>query len=279
MSTQGTTRVYALLGHPVRHSLSPALHNGWFRAHGIDGIYVAIPVPVARASDLGGALRTLGLAGVNLTVPFKTSIVGQLDGVTGLARVGAVNTVVREADGRLIGHNTDGPGFLEGLAEVGVGGVVGATALVLGAGGAGRAIAGALGEAGARVCWLNRSVHRAEAAREAVLALSPQGEVRVGPLTSAAFSKWAPEVDLVVQATSSEGAEAIASLPLERLPSGATWVDINYWDGQPPGWSRLGALGLKRQTGHAMLRRQAARAFALWTGVEPESSPSAPPAG
>lgn len=279
MSIQGTTRVYALLGHPVRHSLSPALHNQWFRTHGIDGVYVAVPVPVAMANDLGVALRTLGLAGVNLTVPFKTSIVEQLDEVVGLARVGAVNTVVREADGRLVGHNTDGPGFLEGLAEVGVSGLAGATVLVLGAGGAGRAIAGALVGAGARVRWLNRSVHRAEAAREAVLAVWPEAEVRVGPLTVSAFSKWAPKTDLVVQATSSEGAAAIAGLPLERLPSGATWVDINYWDDQPPGWSRLGALGLKRQTGHAMLRRQAARAFALWTGVEPESSPSTPPAG
>ncbi len=266
----GTTRVYALLGHPVAHSGSPALHNGWFATHGIDAVYVALDVDPARGGSVVDALRTLPLAGCNLTIPFKADVVPALDRLAGLAAAaGVVNTIVREDDGSLTGHNTDGDGFLDAVASTGRPATARGPAVVLGAGGAGRAVAAALVRDGVDVTVVNRTVARAEEAARAIAGLGA-GRVSVAPWTPQAIGGALARAGLVVQATSGAGASAVAALPIERVSPDALWCDLNYWMDAPPAWDGLAARGVATQDGSMMLRRQAARAFHLWTGVDPD---------
>ena len=162
----GRARLAGILGHPVGHSLSPRLHGHWLRRHRIDGAYVPLPV---LTQDLEAALRVLpklGFRGCNLTIPHKEAALRLVDRASPRARrTGAVNTVVVEPDGSLTGHSTDGFGFLESLREWAPGwtGAAG-PAVVIGAGGAARAIVAALQDAGAPVVrLLNRTADRAAA--------------------------------------------------------------------------------------------------------------------
>ena len=114
------TRLYGLIGHPVRHSLSPAMYNELFRRFGLDARYLAFDVDPRRSDRVSDAIRTLDLVGVNLTVPFKERVLPQLDHMTQAAReAGAVNVVIC-VDGWLTGYNTDGEGLLRSLLESGV---------------------------------------------------------------------------------------------------------------------------------------------------------------
>ena len=138
------TRLYGLIGHPVRHSLSPAMYNELFRRFGLDACYVAFDVDPQRANEVGQAIRTLDLVGVNLTVPFKEKILPQLDHITLAAReAGAVNVVIG-VDGWLTGYNTDGEGLVCALGEHGVQDLQDRQVVVLGAGGTARAVSAAL---------------------------------------------------------------------------------------------------------------------------------------
>lgn len=263
----GHTRTYALLGHPVAHSRSPELHNAWFAEQGIDARYVALDVDPARASVLVDALRTLPLSGVNLTIPFKEAVVPTLDEVVGFAAVvGAVNTVVRDGD-RLVGHNTDGAGFLAGLRDAFGDVIRGADVLVLGAGGAGLAVGAAAADAGARsVTWLNRDVARAQAACARCAPHWPGVAFQAGSLDAAAFAAHAPSAGLVVAATSGGAADRLASFDIGRVSADAVWCDLNYWMAAPPSLDGLRARGVRVQSGLPMLVHQAAEAFRLFTG-------------
>lgn len=163
----GSTKIVGVFGHPVAHTLSPAMHNAAFAALGLPFVYV--PFPVAPES-LGAALRALpalGIVGVNLTIPHKEAALPFMDEVSQEAqRVGAVNTVHCVA-GRLLGDNTDGRGFYRPLLEAGVE-VGGRDVVVLGAGGAARAVVSRLVQEGARVILANRTRARAERLAEEV---------------------------------------------------------------------------------------------------------------
>lgn len=264
----GRTRVFGLVGHPVRHSLSPAMHNELFRRRRIDAIYVAFDVPPDRAGFVGAAVRTLHLAGVNLTVPFKERVLPDLDLLSPAARLaGAVNVVIRDGD-LLVGHNTDGEGYVRALHdELGLS-PAGARAVVLGAGGTGRAVAAALAEHGAvEVALLNRTLPRAEAAVAALAPHHPTTRFSCGPLDRATFAARAPEVDLVVNCTSGEGVPLVASLDVSGLRRGSAWTDANYWMADPPQLVACAGRGVRIQRGIGMLMHQGALSFALFTGV------------
>jgi len=260
VTISGATRTFALLGRPVGHSLSPRLHNAWLQALKVDARYLAIDVPPERGHLVPDALRTLGLAGVNLTVPLKQSVLPQLDALAPSAvQAGAANVIVREGD-RLVGHNTDGSGLVAHLQLQGID--LSRPAVVLGAGGAGRSVAASLLQAGLpRVHLLNRTVERAEAVA-AVLgpALHP------GPLSGRGLQQALPGTGLVVQATAGGGRAAVAGLPLDHLPPKACWVDLNYWDAEPPHRAELHRRGIRFDDGWGMLVAQAAEAFTLFTG-------------
>lgn len=261
--TTGTTATYALVGHPVGRSRSPGLHSALFAAAGLDAVYVCLDVDPAAAAGVADAVRTLGLAGVNLTVPFKEAVLPHLDGMTAAAAAaGSVNTLFWEGD-RLLGDNTDGAGLLDAVHEAG--GRVDAPAVVLGAGGTARAVAAALRGAGCpAVTLLNRTRARAEAAAEAV-------GCAAGDLSPAGFRAAAGGAGLVVNCTAGAAAPAVRALPVAALPDDAVWVDANYWMPDPPAQAACRDRGLRFQTGHAMLLHQGVRAWRRWTGRTPSA--------
>lgn len=267
MTPSGRTPVYAVLGHPIAHSRSPELHNGWFRAHGVDGVYVALPLPGERSKALATLLRSGVLAGANLTVPLKTEAVPLMDRLTAEAEAaGAVNTVRVDADG-LTGHNTDGQGFVLALTAQ-LGPIPPRPAAVLGSGGAGRAVAAGLAQQGlVDIHLFNRTLARATETARHLHTHFPDTRFHPQPLTAEAFAAVSSEVGVVAQCTSGAGREAVAALPIDHLPGDCQWCDLNYWDTAPPHGR---ALGSRFIDGHGMLVQQAALAFAFWTGVMPD---------
>ena len=158
--TEGETQLVGLIGWPVEHSVSPAMHNAAFDALGLRWRYTLLPTPPGKVKAALAELRAQGYRGANVTVPHKRAVMPHLDEITGAARaIGAVNTIVARA-GRLIGHNTDGDGFLTALREAGFE-PAGRPALVLGAGGAARAVVHALAQPGGTVAIINRTAQRA----------------------------------------------------------------------------------------------------------------------
>lgn len=246
---------FAVLGHPVAHSLSPAMHRFALESLGLAGVYEALETPLEALPVRLGAVRE-GYRGVNLTLPLKEAALAHLDWVSPEAqRIGAVNTVL-QVEGRLFGFNTDAPGFLEALKAGGI--PLKGPALVLGAGGAGRAVAFALKEAGLEVWVWNRTPERARALAEAF-------GLKAVPL------ERAPEARLLVNATRvGLGDPQATPLPPELFPQEGAAVDLVY----KPLWTRFlkeaQAQGLKVQTGLPMLAWQGALAFRIWTGLLPD---------
>ena len=268
----GHTRVTGVIGWPVEHSVSPAMHNAAYAALGLDWCYLPFPVPPDSLPEAIAGVRALGLAGVNVTVPHKEALLPLMDELTpAAAAVGAANTVIVQ-DARLIGHNTDAGGFLRALREAGCE-PVGIPALVLGAGGAARAVVYALLEAGAEVTILNRTVARAVAlVRD--LSRGVDGAVGAAPLGLDALRALAPRARLVVNATSvgmwrAGGAEADVSPWPEALPFpvDALAYDLVYNPRETAFMRQARAVGARAVNGLGMLVHQGAEAFERWTGV------------
>ncbi len=260
----GETRLTAVIGDPVRHSLSPCLMNAAFAETGLDWTCVALEVPEGRASGALEGMRALGIAGLSVTMPHKAAVASGVDDLTPVAAaLGAVNCIVRDGES-LVGHNTDGAGFLDGLRHDAGFDVSGRRAVVLGAGGAARAVVHALGLAGAvEVAVANRTIGRAVTAADlagaAGRALEPSS---VGEAVAAA--------DLVVNATPVGMAGAGAGHPVDPglVAAGAVVVDLIYHPAQTELLAALRGRGVEAHNGLSMLVFQAANAFTLWTGVE-----------
>ncbi|MEM3041888.1 MAG: shikimate dehydrogenase, partial [Nitrososphaerota archaeon] len=140
MKITGETKLYGLIGYPVKHSLSPVMQNAAFEACGLNSVYIPLRVPPSSLKDAVDGLRAIDIGGFNVTIPHKVSVIRCLDGLDpSAAMLGAVNTVVNR-NGKLIGYNTDGAGALEALRKANVN-VEGLNVVILGAGGAARAIA------------------------------------------------------------------------------------------------------------------------------------------
>lgn len=258
----GRTRVVGIIGDPVAHSRSPVMHNAAFTALGLDWVYVPLPVAADDVPAAVAAVRALGLAGVNVTVPHKEAVLPHLDALTPLARqVGAVNTVVNQ-DGRLLGDNTDVHGFAAALRQHGAR-LRGRHALVIGAGGAARAVLAALSAAGiGRVTIANRT-----AARAAALARRFRGPRRdVAPLAALQDPARLADVALVVNTTSLGLYDtAFPPLAVAATPARCLFVDLLY--GRDTAFLRAARrAGRPTGDGSEMLLHQGARAFTLWTG-------------
>jgi shikimate dehydrogenase len=256
------TRLAAVIGSPVRHSLSPAMHNAAFRALGLDWIYLAFEVAAAEVPAAFAGARALRIAGLSVTIPHKAAALAAVDESTNAARdIGAVNTVVASGDGILLGDNTDGAGFLASLADEGFD-PAGRTCAVVGAGGAARAVVHALAGAGAaEVVVVNRSPERAESA--AALA---------GPAGRAGVAADIEGADLVVNATplGLAGTEAGDSpLDVRLLGPGQLLVDLIPNPAVTPLMRAAADRGARVAGGLGMLVHQGALAFELWTGRPP----------
>ena len=257
ISPRGSTRVVGIIGDPVRHSRSPAIHNAAFAALGLDFVYVALPVAAGKGRDAVGAVRTLGIAGLNVTMPHKTDVAATCDELTpAAAALASVNTVVNH-DGHIMGDSTDGPGFVAALRAQGVE-PAGRRVLVLGAGGAARAIVDALGRAGAAVPVAAR---RAEAGERAA-ALAP-GATTVG---FDDLDRAVAAAEVVVNATPIGMQGEPPPFDPAVLTDAHFVYDTVYHPSPTPLLEAAAARGVPGADGLGMLVHQAALAFTLWTG-------------
>jgi shikimate dehydrogenase len=259
--------VVAVLGYPVEHSRSPAMHNAAFDAMGLDYRYLAFAVPPPALRDAVRGLRALGIVGANVTIPLKERIIPYLDDVSDEARIiGAVNTIVIRS-GRLIGHNTDAQGFLRSLREDTGVTAKGGRFLIVGAGGAARAVAAGLAMSGARgVVVVNRSVQRALGMARRFRRLFPAVEWIGRPLDALPA---AGTVRAVIQCTSvGMRPEDPSPIPVRWLEPRVAVYDLIYHT-RTALVREARAVGAPSAGGLGMLVHQGARAFALWTGRRP----------
>jgi len=256
-----------VMGWPVDHSRSPALHEYWLKQYGLAGSYLRVPVPPDQLGKALGELHEQGFSGVNLTVPHKETALGFLHGVTAEAReIGAVNTVFLTADGKLLGTNTDAFGFMTNLT-------VGAPtwdpragpAVVLGAGGAARAVCHALKSAGvAEIRVINRTLARAE-----VLAAAFGPSLKPRPWAD--IHDALKDAALLVNTTTlgMKGQPAL-EIDLAPLPPSAVVNDIVYVPLETPLLAAARARGNPVVDGLGMLLYQAQPSFTGWFVVRPE---------
>lgn len=266
----GKTRVLALIGHPVSHSLSPAMHNAAFAADGLDFVYVCLDVHPNRLPEAVRGMAALSFRGFNITMPHKQALVDLVDDLDDAARVsGAVNTVVIDPDsGKLTGYNTDGGGMVLACEEAGIE-LSGKSVLLLGAGGAAAAVAVAFAEAGIGELHLaNRSLENAGKLKEKLSGVGiPSVETHaLDDLDASAF-----EADVIVNTTPLGMKEGDAlPLPERCLREGVAVCDAVY---RPGFETPLVRLARERDVpvvaGSRMLLYQGVLAQSLWTGGEP----------
>jgi shikimate dehydrogenase len=264
--------VAGVIGSPVHHSLSPALHNAAYDALGLDWIYVGFDVPAGEGAAAVDAMRALGLAGLSVTMPHKADAAVAVDELTGAARrLGVVNTVSWAAgsDGsRLIGDTTDGPGFLDALHGDEGFDPAGRRCVVLGSGGAARAVAAALAEAGAAA--VDVVARRADAGGSVADLAGPVGRGLVA--TAGDLPEVVAAADLIVNATP-VGMAAGDGLPFDLQPEwlrpGQFVADLVYVPALTPLLATARARRATTANGLGMLIHQAARQVELWTGRQP----------
>jgi len=255
------TAIYGIVGSPVSHSVSPAMHNAAFRHADVDAVY--LPLPAADADDFVTFARGMSLSGASITIPFKVDLATRVDEVDEVAReVGAINTV-RVHDGRLMARNTDVAGFLQPLRDRGMD-LSGLRASVLGAGGSARAVVAGLERSGAEV-----NVHARTQARAQALVAECGSHVRVGrwPLDDA---PW----DLLVNCTPVGMHPAVGAMPVDpSILAGRhrAVYDLVYNPVETPLLRAARESGCTPIDGLEMLVAQAQAQFEWWTGLRPDA--------
>ncbi|HLK12988.1 MAG TPA: shikimate dehydrogenase [Candidatus Binatia bacterium] len=264
MGSRRRAQLFGVLGDPVDHSLSPAMHNAAFAAVGLPHLYLRYRVGARALPAALAEARRLGMGGLNLTVPLKEAVLPLLDAVTPeAARIGAVNTIVARGR-RLLGDNTDARGFLRALA--GRARIRGARVVVIGAGGAARAVGAALVAGGARhVAVVNRTVARGEALAARLAALGCP-EVAALPLPALAGRTVLADASLVVNTTSAELRGGALRIRPAASPPGCLFVDLVYGTRPTPFLAAAARAGRPTADGTGMLLHQGALAFEAWTG-------------
>jgi len=265
------TSVVGVIGDPVRHSLSPIIHNAGFRSLGVDWVYVAFEVAGDKTADSLAALRTLHLRGLSVTMPHKTEMARLVDRSSAAAiTLRSVNTVEVASDGALVGHSTDGQGLMQNLRSHGVR-LENSSVLVIGAGGAGRLVIDALTRHGCvHVTVANRSLEAAEFA----VGFAPGGSRAISLSDEPALRRATQECDLIIHATSmgmgETGSEPVLPMPMDMLQQRHIVVDLVY---HPLNTALLRAAdekGCQIVNGLGMLVHQAALQQEIWTGHLPD---------
>jgi shikimate dehydrogenase len=257
----GATRLAAVIGHPARHSLSPALHNAAFEAVGLDWRFVAFDVAPGGAADAIAAMRVLGIGGFAVTMPHKADAAAAVDEVdAAAAALRSVNTVVLREDGTTFGASTDGRGFVDSLTAAGVA-LDGRRIVVLGAGGAARSIVDALGRAGVADISI---VNRTEANAVSVCELAARA--RVGSTDDIG------DADVLVNTTSIGMGSGDLPLDAALLHDRLTVADIVYHPRRTALLAAAEAAGAVTVEGLGMLVHQAVLQQQLWTGACPDPS-------
>jgi shikimate dehydrogenase len=262
MSISPATKLYAVVGDPVAHSLSPLIHNRWMHEAGVDAVYVALHL---KSPDPAADLRALaraGYSGLNITLPHKIAALASAGSASPEARqVGAANTLARENGGDWIAHNTDVAGFSLALAHCLGADLKGRRVVLIGAGGAARAAALHLAGLGVELAIVNRSTANADALAKA---LAPgAGTADLGDLNS-----LAERADIVVNSASL--GHAGANLPELPTGKGRPFLDLSYGKAAKNTLAAAAAAGWAPHDGLRMLVGQAAAAFRIWFGQSPD---------
>jgi len=270
VDVSGKTKVCAVIGDPVEHSLSPIIHNAAFQHLNLDYVYVAFNVRAYQLKDAILGVRGLGIYGLNVTMPHKISIIKYLDELDETAkRIGSVNTVLNK-DGRLIGYTTDGVGAFNALKYAGSD-PLGKKVVVLGAGGASRSICFTLAERVRELIILNRTLERAvNLANNIREVLGGKVNVRAASLVDENLRKELKDADILINATSVGMKPNDAYTPVKRdfLHRNLTVFDIVYNPLETRLLREAKLIGAKTIDGLSMLIHQGAVSFEIWTGVK-----------
>jgi shikimate dehydrogenase len=254
------TQLYGVIGKPVRHSLSPIIHNGAFRRMGLNAAYLAFEVENLSAAING--IRGLGIRGMSVTIPFKAAIIPFLDQLEEVAgKIQAVNTICHEG-GKLIGHNTDWRGAVEALEEKID--LREKKVLLLGAGGAARAIAFGLKERGCQVFIANRSLEKGQKLAAAM---------GFACLPLAAINGLDVQVIINATAVGMHPQDSETPWPKELLKEGIVVMDIVYQPVRTKFLHEAEERGCRTIDGLEMLARQGAAQIEIWTGKKPDIRP------
>jgi shikimate dehydrogenase len=264
-------KIVGIIGYPLGHSVSPAMHNAAFKELGLDYEYIPFEVEPADLPEALPGLRAIHIAGFNVTLPHKETIIPFLDDVTKLARtIGAVNTVVNQ-DGELIGYNTDGPGFIESLKEDAGFEPKGKKVVVLGAGGASRAVTTMLAEMGAASLIISDLIE--DKAKELAEYAGSLSQTKCGwsKTDSLLLKSEIEHADLLVNTTPLGMYPEINKSPLPdkiKLPKELLVYDLVYNPAETKLLKTAKAAGCKAVSGLGMLIRQGALSFTVFTGEE-----------
>jgi shikimate dehydrogenase len=274
-SISGKTKVFAVLGHPVAHSLSPPMHQAAFRALGMDAVYTAFDVVPEKLMEVLHAMAVMGFGGVNLTIPLKEVAYQGIEHLSpGARRSGSVNTVVFREEGTMEGHSTDGYGLRMAVEEAFDLSFSNQSVLLIGCGGAGQAAARELADCGAaRLVLANRTPERARKLASELSREYPATLVEVSPA-------WPPPAelvrttDLILNSTSlGMKPDDPALLSPDHLHSGQRMMDMTYVLEETPMMAAVRSAGGQAVNGLGMLLHQGVRSFELWTGVKPPPEP------
>lgn len=266
----GLKKLYGVIGDPIVHSLSPAMHNKEFKELGIDAYYHPFRIEGKDLKTAVEGMKVIGIDGFNVTIPHKTAIIPLLDKIDPLAgAIGAVNTVVRE-NGLFVGYNTDGAGFVESLKEDWKKDLAGERTLIIGAGGAAKAIYYTLLSIGVqRVDIANRTIQKAEA----LISGQPYDADSKALILEEAEAKIG-EYSLIIQTASIGMAPELNKSPisLKGISASAFVSDIIYNPAETMFLKQARQKGAKTQNGLGMLVYQGALAFEKWTNVKPDAA-------
>ncbi len=273
---KGSIRLVGLIGRKIEYTLSPLMHNTLFHSMQLDYVYLPLPVEPEHLDKAVNALRVFNFAGVNITIPYKEKVLPMLDDVSDEAkRIGAINTINVEENGILKGYNTDVHGFLDSLKEEMDFTPEGVKVVIIGAGGAGRAIAfGCALNNAQRICLIDVDIPHLRSLAKDLNTLENAPDIAILSADDSNISHELASADLVVNATPigikpGEG----APISLESVNSGAVVFDAIY------ALKETGTIRAAREAGVnkainglGMLVHQGARAFELWTGYKPDVS-------
>lgn len=267
MNINGETKIFGIFGDPVAHSLSPAMHNAAFEYEGLNCVYVPFNVKNENLKEAVESIKALGISGINVTIPHKQGVMEYLDELSEDAKlIGAVNTIYNDG-GKLIGYNTDGPGFIKSLEEPGFS-CEGKSALIFGAGGASRGISVALALSKIKDIYIvNRTLKRAEEIAE-VVNNNTKAKAHIIEYVPERFGEIIQSVDLIVN-TTSQGMHGNESgiqdlIDWESVNKDAVITDIVYRPLITPFLLEASRHGLKTVTGDNMLLYQGVLAYEIW---------------
>jgi len=272
MEINSETKVLGLLGNPVGHSLSPLMHNMTFARLGLNCVYLPFQVAPEQLLAAVKSIRALNLQGVNVTIPFKEAVIPYLDQLSPIAAdCGAVN-VIKNENGRLVGYNTDGPGFIAALRDEAVK-AEGSRVLFLGAGGAARSLAAALGqEKASHLDFLDTDYEKARSLAELINGFG-KCSARAALINEANFRETGARADIIINCSPVGMYPAIDEAPvtsLDALDGRTVLCDIIYNPLQTQLLKMGQAIGLKTINGLAMFVNQGALTLDILLGVNPD---------